>query len=142
MTIEEKNTWAFGIIAALAYLTYAALVLTVLPGDDLVQRPYATAMLAPIGGAILAGIIAGILIGVVTGGQRVAKDQRDREIFRLGEHVGQAFVVIGALAALLLALVEADHFWIANAVYLCFALSAVLSALTRILAYRKGVPAW
>jgi putative Ca2+/H+ antiporter (TMEM165/GDT1 family) len=35
-------------------------------------------------------------------------------------------------------LAEVAHFWIANAVYLCFALSALLGSATKIIAYRRG----
>ncbi len=31
-----------------------------------------------------------------------------------------------------------DHFWIANAVYLCCALATLLGSVTKILAYRRG----
>jgi len=47
--------------------------------------------------------------------------------------------VLGGLAALVLALVEAPHFWIANAVYLAFVLSAVLGSLARLGAYHRGL---
>jgi len=70
------------------------------------------------------------------------KDQRDKEIYRFGEYIGQSFVVVGAAAALVLAMAEVDHFWIANAVYLAFVLSALLSSTAKIFAYRRGVPSW
>ena len=70
------------------------------------------------------------------------KDQRDKEINRLGEYTGQSFVVIGALAAMVLALVEVDWFWIANVVYLCFVLSAILGSATKLAAYRRDFSTW
>ena len=56
--------------------------------------------------------------------------------------MGQAFVVIGGVGAMVLALFEFDYFWIANVVYLCFVLSAILSAIAKIVAYRSGMPRW
>jgi hypothetical protein len=56
--------------------------------------------------------------------------------------MGQAFVVIGALGALVLALFDVDGFWIANVIYLCFVLSAILSSIAKIVAYRSGMPRW
>jgi len=49
----------------------------------------------------------------------------------------------GYVAAMLwcVALVEADHLWIANALYLGFVLSALLGSAARIAAYRHGLPA-
>ena len=59
-----------------------------------------------------------------------------------GETVGQAFVVIGGVSAMLLALFEFEYFWIANVIYLCFVLSAILSAIAKLVAYRSGMPRW
>ena len=50
--------------------------------------------------------------------------------------------MLGALGALVLAMIEGDGFWIANTVYLCFVLSAILSSITKLVAYRRGVPTW
>ena len=50
--------------------------------------------------------------------------------------------MIGALGALVLAMLEADWFWIANVIYLCFVLSALLESITRLVACRRGVPTW
>jgi hypothetical protein len=37
---------------------------------------------------------------------------------------------------------ELPYFWIANAVYLAFFLSAALASVAKIVAYRRGLPAW
>lgn len=70
------------------------------------------------------------------------KDQRDREIYRFGEYIGQSFVVMGGVAALLMAMAEWDHFWIANVIYLAFVLSAMLGSVAKIVAYRRGFQPW
>jgi hypothetical protein len=69
-------------------------------------------------------------------------DQRDKEIARFGDHVGNSLVAVGAIAALVMAMAEWDHFWIANVVYLCFALSGVLGSMARLAAYRRGFQGW
>ena len=69
-------------------------------------------------------------------------DQRDREISAFGSRMGQSFVVIGGLAAMLMAVAEWDWFWIANVIYLCFALSGITESIARIAAYRTGLPQW
>jgi hypothetical protein len=38
----------------------------------------------------------------------------------------------------ILVLVGADHFWIANAMYLVFVVQAVVGAVIKLLAYRRG----
>jgi hypothetical protein len=53
-----------------------------------------------------------------------ARAGRQREIERFGGYIGQSFTAIAGVAALVMAMAEVDYFWIANAVYLCFALSS------------------
>ncbi len=49
----------------------------------------------------------------------------------------------GALGGLALAMLRAEPFWIANAIYLGFFLSAILGSIAKIVAYRRGLPsAW
>lgn len=138
MTYEERTAWAQGVVAVVGYAIYVVIVLSRARERPLAEVPYMDALLWTIGAAILAGIVVGIIAGI--GGSRI-KDQRDRQIYRLGESVGGSFITIGALGALVLALVEADWFWIANVLYLSFALSMVLSTIARILVYRRGLPA-
>jgi hypothetical protein len=66
------------------------------------------------------------------------KDERDRQIHRIGEFVGFHVMSLAALAPLLLAMAEVDYFWIANALYLAFCLAALGSAVAKIVAYRRG----
>jgi len=99
-------------------------------------------MLWTIGGAIVVTIVLRILVEIVFPSESTRGDVRDKEIDRLGTRVGSSFVVIGALGALVLAMLEADWFWIANVIYLCFVLSALLESITRLVAYRRGVPTW
>lgn len=50
--------------------------------------------------------------------------------------------MIGAVTTMLLAMTEADYFWIANAMYLAFVLSSLLGSVTKIFAYRRGFQTW
>jgi len=93
-----------------------------------------------LGGAVLASIVA----DVATGGPARSRvtDVRDRQIGRLGDYIGQSFVVIGAVAAMLMAMADWERFWIANVIYLGFALSAVLGSVAKIGLYRGTFPQW
>ncbi len=142
MSYDEKNAWAFLITAVAAYAVYVGVVLFGAAGGPLVAADYAPVLLWTVGGAIVANIILSIPITATSPTGRQRRDQRDREIKRFGDTVGQSFVIIGAVAALLLALLQADTFWIANAVYLAFVLSAVVGSIARVVAYRTGVPTW
>lgn len=141
MSYTEKNTWLFGFIAVGAYLGYLILVFAQAGGRPIEQTEYVLPMLATIGGAIAVGILGGIALGILARADRDnggKPDVRDKEIEQAGERVGNSFLVIGALGALVLAWLEVDHFWIANELYLAFVVSAVTSAMTRLGLYRRG----
>ena len=136
MAFEEKRAWIRLVVAVLGYTAYATVILTGRDGRALAETPYAEALLWTVGLAVVATVLTEALVA----GRSRATDERDREIGRLGEQVGQSFVVIGAVAAMLMAMAGWDHFWIANVVYLCFVLSAILGGIARVVAYRRGVP--
>lgn len=142
VAFQEKRAWILAVVTVGAYATYLAIVLGRAGDTPLAEVPYVATMLLTIGAAILAAIVSEIVVAGFAPEGANEKDQRDREIGRFGEHIGQSFVVIGGVAALLMAMAETDHFWIANAVYLAFALSAVLGSVARIFAYRRGFQTW
>ena len=131
MSSEEKRAWILGPVAVVSYATYLLLLL-------LTDLSYAPVLI----GAVLASIVASIVlhIDVTTRGPHEPKDERDREIGRFGDTIGQSFVVLGGVIALILALAQGGYFWIANALYLGFVLSAVFGSVARVCAYRYGLP--
>lgn len=142
MAFEEKSAWLQGMVALLAYTAYAAVILGRSADVPLAEVPYAGPLLISIGAAIAVSIVAHIAIATIAPEGAGQKDQRDREIERFGDHIGQSLVVVGGVAALILALTESAHFWIANALYLGFVLSALLASTARIVAYRHGFHQW
>jgi len=145
MASEERSSWVMVVVATTAYVIYLSLVLSGGATLPLAPADYGWQVLWTILGAIVVTVLAEIGLAIVDGvrGDKTGRrDERDRRIHQLGEYTGQAFVVIGALAALILAILEADAFWIANAVYLAFVLSAVLGSITKIALYRGGLPTW
>ncbi|UWZ40513.1 hypothetical protein Drose_21900 [Dactylosporangium roseum] len=142
MTHEEKRAWIMLLVSVVAYAVYLTVVLGRAGGGALTAVSYAGPLLWTVGGAILTSIVVEIAMGVVNPRASRAKDERDKEIGRLGDHVGQSFVVIGAVSAMLMALADWDRFWIANVIYLGFVLSAVLGSVTKVIVYRGSLPQW
>lgn len=144
MGYAERNTWSQLIASTAGAIVYLALVLPQLldgPVSDIQwQWPMVWTVLGAIVLAIALSILWGIVAGMLDPDEEHREDQRDRDIERLGDRVGQAFLVLGALAALILAMIHADWFWIGNAVFFGFFLSALLSGITRIIVYRRGMP--
>lgn len=146
MSYVEKNTWVFAVIAPVGYTVYLVLLFSQLGGRPLAESDYVWPMVGTILGAILVGILGGIVVGIVSGitsGKDLGKsDLRDKQIGRFGELIGNSFIVIGGIGALILSFIEAPYFWIANLLYLCFVLSAILSSVAKLFAYRRGLHQW
>jgi hypothetical protein len=140
VAFEEKRAWVMLVTSVCGYAVYLLLVL----GQEgaVGELPYVGALLWTVGGAIVVNIVINIGLGMAAPRDVGKKDERDREIGRFGEYVGQSFVVVGGVAALVMAMAEVGYFWIANAVYLCFVLSATLSSIAKVVAYRRGFQAW
>jgi hypothetical protein len=135
------------VVTVSAYAVYLCLILTGWTELALADRPYVAPMLWAIGGAILGYIVLSIVVSITReivrrNPEKDKKDRRDREIYRFGERIGQSFVIAGGVGALVLAMVQAPHFWIANALYLGFVLSAIVASISKVVAYRRGLPQW
>ncbi|MGP3954575.1 hypothetical protein ACTWPT_01155 [Nonomuraea sp. 3N208] len=142
MASEEKRAWVMLVVSVCGYGAYLAIILGRARTIPLTEVPYVAPLLWSIGGAIVASILLVIVVSMVAPSDVGKKDQRDREINRYGEYAGQSFLVAGGIAALVMAMAEWDHFWIANTLYLAFALQAVLGSIVKIVAYRRGIPSW
>ncbi len=138
MSYEEKSTWLYGITAPIGYAVYLILAFTTGEGP-LGETSYIWPMAGTILGAIAFGILSGIVLGIANPKDAGKTDQRDKEIGWFGERIGNSFVVIGGVAALILCFVQAPHAWIANVLYLGFVLSAILASMAKLAAYRRGM---
>ncbi len=142
MPFEEKSAWIMGILAIATYTAYVAVVLGRAGDAPLADASYVGALLWAVGISIAVSIALHIVMAAASPKDARRKDQRDKEIGRFGEYAGHAFVVIGGVAALAMALAEWSHFWIANVIYLAFVLSAIVGSAARIVAYRRGFQPW
>lgn len=142
MSSEEKTTWVQGILAVVGYPVYLFVLLSRLGDGPITELPYVDVMLWVIGGSVVTTIVVVIILGILSPRTAGKKDTRDREIYRHGEYVGQSLVTVGALAVMVMAWLEIDWFWIANAIFLAFFLSAILGFITKVVGYRAGLPRW
>ena len=142
MSFEEKGTWTVTFIAVVVAVFYFATILVQLPTTAVGEIDYQAPMLTAIGATIglsIAGSIAIAIVSSILAREDVSKsDVRDRDINRLGEYVGGIVVTFGMLVPFGLALAEAPHFWIANAMYLTFVVSGLSAAVVKIVIYRRG----
>lgn len=143
MVYEERNAWAGLVVTLVAMTVYVVVVLQEAAGGPLTEVVWWPIMLWTIGGSIVVTIVLSILWGLAAGMRDPdgvgRSDQRDRDIARMGARVGQSFLVIAGLAVIVLCAVEADWFWIANTMFLGFALSAFVGGVASVIAYRRGL---
>jgi hypothetical protein len=133
MAPEEKSAWINAVLALGTLVAYPILFATLGIG-------FALPILLAIGGSIVLSILLHIALGIFA--ERSKPDVRDRDIDRFGERIGRWIVIAGALAALGLAMLQVDHGWIATAIFLGFAVGALLTCILKLVAYRRGLPSW
>jgi hypothetical protein len=138
MSHEERGTWINAVVAACAFGYYLTWIISQARNTPITEIAYIPTMLWVIAFAIVASIVGQILAAIGSSKEANKKDQRDREIYQYGAHIGHGFLVLGAVAAMGLSMVKADHFWIANVIYTAFVLSELTSALAKLIAYRTG----
>jgi hypothetical protein len=143
MVYQERNTWAGLIVTVIAITVYVVVILQLAGTGPLVEVQWWPVMLWTIVGAIIATILVSILWGILAGMRDPdgvgAADVRDRDIARMGDRVGQAFMVIAGLGVIVLCALETDWFWIAQTMFFGFALSAFIGGVAQVIAYRRGL---
>jgi MFS family permease len=146
---EEKMTWVSGIVAVVVPAVYFIVMLGRLqdtPAADIAyQWPLVIAIVASVVLSIVGAIVAAIGTGISAElrGRKAEdeidrKDERDKSIARRGDLIGFYVSSVGIVGALILAMTEADYFWIASAIYLSFAVGSVVGAVVKLLAYHRG----
>jgi hypothetical protein len=147
MSYEEKGQWVYLVAIVLTFGAYVAVVLGQANGGPLTDVDYIPVMLAAIGMGIALAIVGRIAVEIAGGiAAEMAghddshdADVRDRDIGRFGEYFGGTVLGVGMVVPFVLTLAEFDYFWIANAMYLVFFLSAAVGAAVKLVAYRRGM---
>ena len=143
MVYEERNIWSSLIVSILGMIVY---VIVTLQQPTAARSPRSTGCRSCCGRSARASsarssmsIVWGIIAGMGDPEGVGKSDQRDRDIARMGNRVGTAFLVIAGLGVIVLCAVEADWFWIANTMYFGFAISAIVGGIASVIAYRRGL---
>ena len=139
MSFEEKGNWVYLVVSVGTYLAYLSIILGRAGDVPIAEVAYVSTMLWTIGIAIALSIVGNIVVAISKPSEADKSDVRDKDINRFGEYVGGVVLAVGMLAPFGLALAESDYFWIANAMYLAFVLSAFTSSVVKVVAYRRGL---
>ncbi len=149
MAYKEKVTWVTLVVGVLVPIGYLWVVLPELEATSAADVAYQQPLLVAAGVSIVALIVGNIALAAgtaiesrVTGSGSVdeidREDERDTAISRRSDVIGSYVASVGFMGALALTMLEADYFWIANAIYLSFVLGSVVSSTATIVSYRRG----
>ena len=149
MPFEEKMTWVSVVVGFLVPVTYFAVVLPQLSDTAAAEIAYQPPLVISVVASIVLMIAGAIAMAVATAiGAEITgtgsvddidrTDERDVQISRRGDVVGYYVASVGAVAALILTMLEYDYFWIANTLYLSFAVASVVAGIVKLRAYRRG----
>jgi hypothetical protein len=139
MSYEEKGTWVYLVTSAGSYAVYLVIILGRVLRTPVAEVPYAAVLLWTVGVSIVASTVGRTIVETVRPSDSRRSDVRDKEIYRFGEYASRWFVIAGAGAALVMAMLKVDYFWIANVIYLGFTLWAVAGSALKLVAYRRGL---
>jgi hypothetical protein len=142
MAFLEKSNWVAIIVSVPTLLIYALLVVPQVLGKPIVEVSWVQPMIFTIVGFVVANILGNIVAAASNPREADKKDQRDTEIDRFGERIGNWLIIAGACTALVLAMAMADQFWIANAIFLGGLAGALVSSITKIAAYHGPFQTW
>ena len=142
MAFLEKSNWVVVVVAVPTLLVYAVLVLPQVLSKPIAEVSWVQPMIFAIVGFVVANVLGNVVAAASNPSEADKNDERDREIDHVGERVGNWLIITGSIAALVLAMTGADHFWIANAIFLGGIAGALLSSVTKIAAYRGAFQRW
>jgi hypothetical protein len=150
MTFEEKTTWVTVVVGFLVPLAYFAAVLPQLGDSPAADIAYQRTLVVAVAVSIVLTIVGTIAMAIASAiGAEIREpgsaddigrtDERDTLISRRGDVVGYYVASTGAVIALIVTMLEYDHFWIANTLYLAFVVAGLASGITKLWAYRRGL---
>jgi hypothetical protein len=142
MAFLEKSNWVVLVVGVPTLLVYLAVVVPQVIGQPIAEVAWVEPMIVAIVAFVVANVLGNIVAAASNPREADQNDERDREINRFGERVGNWLIVVGSITALFLAMARADHFWIANAIFLGGLAGAILSSATKIAAYHGPFQRW
>ena len=137
MSFQEKSTALMLVIMLVVYGAYFATIASRLGDTAVDQIPYQAWMLVTVVILVVLAIVGHIVVAVLPSYDGDESDERDRLVDLRGESFGGFVLGVGALGALLLAMAEFDHFWIANAILLALVLSEIVASVAKLALYRR-----
>ena len=139
MSYREKGSWVYLVVTVGSFAVYCAIILARADGRSLADVSYVQPLLWTLGISVVASTLLRTVVETARPSDSRRSDVRDRDINRFGEYIGALVLAVAMGVPFILALVRADYFWIANAIYAAFTIWAVVSTAAKLIAYRRGL---
>jgi hypothetical protein len=139
VSFQEKSTALMLGLLVVVYGWYFAVVGSRALAIPVAEVEYRAMMLVTVVALVAVAIVGHVLIAVLAPREADVTDERDRLVDLRGEWIGGFVLGTGTLAGLLLAMAEADTFWIANVLLAGMVLSEIVTSVARLVFYRRGV---
>ncbi len=138
MTFIEKSTLTTTLLLVVVFGAYFPLVLGVAASPD---RQGAFTGLFILATILLTSLAAGshIVLAVLCRREaNSARDERDQLIALRSARLGGYILAVGVFAGIVLAMLDAAAFWIAQALVAAWVLAEVSEGISKLLQYRRG----
>ena len=142
MTFMEKSNWVVIVVGVPTLVVYLVVIVPQVLSTPVADISWVQPMIVAIVAFVVANVAGNVVAAATNPADADKNDERDREIDRVGERIGNWLLVAGSIVALILAMAEADQFWIANAIFLGGIAGALLSSATKIAAYHGSFQRW
>ena len=138
MTFKAKTTAIMLVTLTIVYGWYFIQMLPEIAETPVSEIGYQGVMLATVVLFVILFVAGMVVLAAADRRQADDEDERDQLIERRGDQVGSYVLLVAALAAMALAMVEGDYFWIANALLAGLVLSELVKGVVMLAAYRRG----
>lgn len=139
MTFQEKSALTMTSILLLVFAVYFVLVLG--PVASSAEREFAFTGLV-IGATVVTAVLAAtshVVLALVFRSQASAgADERDRLIALRSERVSGYILAVGMFSGIVLAMMRADAFWIAQVLLGAWVVAEITGGILKLVLYRRG----
>ncbi|WP_084073712.1 hypothetical protein [Demequina sp. NBRC 110052] len=148
MTMQQRAVWA----SLVAFIAVGVVYATVMIPRTVGHTPDEISWVLPMAismGAIIVTIILGAIASAIGHGIAATYrgeepefdegDERDRQIELVGNAKGMSLASFGSLGAIILAMNDADPFWIAQLLFAVGLVGGIVGAVAKLRAYSRGL---
>jgi hypothetical protein len=138
MTFHEKSALTMTILLVVAFGWYFSLVLGVVAGSPGREVGYTALMLVAVAILTIAAAVSHVILALLSRSDANAYDERDRSVALRSERVAGYVLAVGVWAGIALAMLQADRFWIAQALIAALVVAEVTDGIVKLVLYRRA----